>query len=229
MKHLLSIDRSAGLGSWALYRDSDKLADGTFQAGLPRTPTWYADVLAGLSSAGVEPTAIDEMLVGTGPGSFSGIRAVIAALQGLSMVKDLPVLGLTSAAAAARAAALREQAEHVAVVGDARRGTYWMCRYDIDSDGKVTLASTGKAPAHLLGDFSLLKIDEVAPAIPAGTLIVTPEYAKLRGLLENIPETRLLEGDAIPTASELADLYFSNPPAAIRDPLPVYLHPAVVG
>lgn len=229
MKQLLSIDRSAGLGSWALYRDSEKLAEGVFQAGLPRTPTWYADVLAGLAAAGVKPTGIDEMLVGTGPGSFSGIRAVIAALQGLAMVKDLPVLGLASAAATARAVALREKASRVAVVGDARRGTYWVGLYDVDASGQVTLASTGMRPSHLVADFSLPTKEEVVASIPGGTLIVTPEYGKLRALLETIPGTRLVEGDSIPTAADLAGLYLSDPAAAIRDPLPIYLHPAVVG
>ena len=29
-------------------------------------------------------------------------------------------------------------------------------------------------------------------------------------------------------AADLAALYFANPAAAVRDPLPIYLHPAVV-
>ena len=64
---------------------------------------------------------IDSILVGTGPGSYSGARIAIALAQGLGIVYRTPVIGLSSLYGLEVFIA-REQ---VTVVGDARRGSYF--------------------------------------------------------------------------------------------------------
>ena len=228
MQNLLVIERSSGHGSWALYNDSEKLVSNPFEAGLPRAPTWYTDVISGIKAAGVAPQALGALLVGTGPGSFSGIRAVLGAMQGLALPQGIPVLGLSSAAALARAAALRNGAKTVAVVGDARRGTLWCAVYDVKDGGALTLHSTGAAPTHTAADFSLTVPDELAKLIPADTLVISSEFTKLSRIFSSLSDVKTVAEDLFATADDLAALYNSNPEAALRDPLPVYLHPAVV-
>lgn len=228
MKNLIVVERSSGHGSWALYNDNTQVATYPFEAGLPRAPTWYTDVISGIAKAGLTPQDIGGMLVGTGPGSFSGIRAVLAAMQGLSIPGNLPVLGLSSAAALARATALANKASTVAVVGNARRNTLWCAIYNVSPDGNITMHSTGTAPTHTASDFSLPHPEEITNIIPAGALVVSPEYTSLQKILAEIPDVKLVEEDLFPSAADLAELYNSNPEASIRDPLPVYLHPAVV-
>ena len=228
MANLLIVERAYGNGSWALYRDGTKVVSFSFPEGLPRAPEWYANVLAGLKTAGVAPQTLDLLLAGTGPGSFSGIRSVLAALQGLALPRGLPVLGLSSSAALARAQARARGARTVAVVGDARRNTLWCAVYDVADDGVLALHGSGGAPAHSAADFVLPAPDALFGTIPAGALLVSPDYARLAPFLQTVSDAQIVAEDVRPSADDLADLYFANPDAAVQDPLPIYLHPAVV-
>jgi tRNA threonylcarbamoyl adenosine modification protein YeaZ len=247
MEKLLVVERAYGNGSWALYDGRDRIACGLFGAGLPRAPEWFADVVAGLSAAGVAPQSLDVLLAGTGPGSFSGIRSVLAALQGLALPRGIPVLGLSSAAAIARAATQKHGADVVAVVGDARRGTLWSAVYGAPEAGSQFLVpgsrfsvpgSRFSVPSSqflvpdtnpsTLQPFNLSTPAELPQAIPQGALVVSPEYTHLAPVLSALKGVRVVDEDVISSAEDLADLYFSNPAAAVRDPLPIYLHPAVV-
>ena len=244
MEKLLVVERAYGNGSWALYDGRDRIASGRFGAGLPRAPEWFADVAAGLSAAGVAPQSLDILLTGTGPGSFSGIRSVLAALQGLSLPRGIPVLGLPSAAAIARAAALKHGADVVAVVGDARRGTLWCAvygapeagsqfpvpgsRFQVPSPGLPAGATVSDTNSSTLQPFNLSTPLELPAAVPKGALVVSPEYTHLAPVLSTLEGVKVVAEDVVSSAEDIADLYFSNPAAAVRDPLPIYLHPAVV-
>ncbi len=62
---------------------------------------------------------LERIIVGLGPGSYSGMRQAIAAATGLATATGTPLVGVPSAAAL-EVGALRYQA-----VGDARRGTFY--------------------------------------------------------------------------------------------------------
>ena len=238
MEKLLVVERAYGNGSWALYDGRERITSGLFGAGLPRAPEWFADVVAGLSAAGVAPHSLDVLLAGTGPGSFSGIRSALAALQGLALPRGIPVLGLASAAAIARAVAGKYSADVVAVVGDARRGTLWSAVYDRAPEGGSQFlvpgsqlpvgATVSDTNPSTFQPFNLSTPAELPSAVPQGALVVSPEYTHLAPVLSALEGVRVVAEDVISSAEDLADLYFSNPAAAVRDPLPIYLHPAVV-
>ncbi len=228
MSNLLIVERAYGNGSWALFKDGAKAASASFAEVSPRAPEWYANVIAGLSAAGVAPQGLDILLAGMGPGSFSGIRSVLAALQGLALPRGIPVLGLSSAAAMARTAARAQGAKTVAVVGDARRSSLWCAVYDVEESGAATLHGTGGAPAHAATDFTLCAPSALAEVIPAGAVVISPDYTRLASFIQAIPGIRGVAEDIRPSAADLAALYFSSPDAAVRNPLPIYLHPAVI-
>ena len=239
MEKLLVVERAYGNGSWALYDGRERIASGIFGAGLPRAPEWFADVVAGLSAAGVAPQSLDVLLAGTGPGSFSGIRSVLAALQGLALPRGIPVIGLSSAAAIARAAARKHGADVVAVVGDARRNTLWSAVYDRAPEefrvqsSEFKVADTNCPTVQLsncptVQPFNLSTPAELPQAVPQGALVVSPEYTHLAPVLSALEGVQVVAEDVISSAEDLADLYFCNPAATVRDPLPIYLHPAVV-
>lgn len=72
----------------------------------------------------LEGDALDLVLVGTGPGSYSGTRIGIAVGQGVALVHGCPSVGIGSFAATSVA---RESQLSMAV-GDARRGVYFISR-----------------------------------------------------------------------------------------------------
>jgi len=64
------------------------------------------------------------VLVGSGPGSYSGTRVGIAAAQGVALAQECPAVALPSILALPAAAG----PAGCWVIGDARRGSYWIAR-----------------------------------------------------------------------------------------------------
>ncbi|WP_144791440.1 tRNA (adenosine(37)-N6)-threonylcarbamoyltransferase complex dimerization subunit type 1 TsaB [Kocuria palustris] len=98
----------------------------------------HAEVLAPavrevLAEAGAGPEDLDAVLVGTGPGPFTGLRAGLVTARVLGFAWSLPVRGMTSLAALAHDVAALPQEQRpsaFAVAVDARRReVYWaVCR-----------------------------------------------------------------------------------------------------
>lgn len=141
----------------------------------------------------------DALAVGLGPGSFAGIRAAIACLQGMGLAWGLNPLGFPSAAALALASGLPE----VTVVGDARRGTLWAVRYAVTPD---TLRQ--------IGGFHVLDAERFVPRDD----MVTPDGKRLERFGLRPVEIR---------AETLNETLRRLGETLTPDPLPIYLHPAV--
>jgi len=71
----------------------------------------------------------DQVIVGLGPGSYSGVRIAIAAAIGLELGLDCALAGIPSIAA------IETEERSYLVVGDARRQQFFLARVD---DGIVT-------------------------------------------------------------------------------------------
>ncbi|EDY87485.1 peptidase M22, glycoprotease [gamma proteobacterium HTCC5015] len=65
-------------------------------------------------------SALDGIVFGRGPGSFTGVRVATGITQGIAFALDLPVLPLSTLLLLAEGVRLRENAECVATVNDAR-------------------------------------------------------------------------------------------------------------
>lgn len=100
-----------------------------------------------LSEAGWPASSIERLGVSVGPGSFTGLRVGIACAQGLSLGLGIPLLGVTSLQAMARAVPSTIPGLRVALL-DARRGEVFVGVYE-----------AGPRAAERLAPF----------AIPAGT------------------------------------------------------------
>lgn len=68
----------------------------------------------------------EAVLVGGGPGSYSGTRVGIATAQGASLVAGCKAVSLPSILATKQAVS----GESCLAIGDARRGSYWHCRIE---------------------------------------------------------------------------------------------------
>ena len=93
------------------------MADGvTLGERTTRPQSLLADVDALLAAAGVVPADLTGIVVGTGPGSFTGTRIGLAVARGLALSLDVPVAGVSTLAA------LAAGTEGAFPVVDARRG-----------------------------------------------------------------------------------------------------------
>jgi len=162
---------------------------------------------------------VERIVVGTGPGSFAGIRSALAFAQGYALGKKCEVLGLPSACAlaaqvfASASPSPRSQIPHsrLAVVGDARQGKAWVALFDgyrLDKD--VFQVNVGDLPV----------------AVPADCQVTTPDAKRIDGLLKEMFGDRYLGGQ-IPTGEGLRLFAEACPPILRPEPLPIYLNPAV--
>ncbi len=119
MPAILAIETSTRTGSVALARDGVVVSEARFTAERSHNAHIFAPLRALLEMAG----EIEGVLVGIGPGSYTGVRIGIACGIGLSLARNVPLAGMPSACALDEPGAYR-------VVGDARRGKFFTCRVE---------------------------------------------------------------------------------------------------
>jgi tRNA threonylcarbamoyladenosine biosynthesis protein TsaB len=171
----------------------------------PRAAVWvtgrrrHAEALAPaiaqvLELAGVELADLGAVAVDLGPGLFTGLRVGVATAKGLGQGLGVTVVGLTSLAVLARAAADAGVFGPVAAVVDARRSEVFCARYvlgDSEGDGERDgAASTVRevAPPRVLAPEALAV--ELA-ADRAGVLALGDGARRYAGVLGTVPGLRV--------------------------------------
>ena len=252
----LVVERSTCRPGWALFRDDVCQLEAVSDQEPSREPDWVARLGAALEAAHIPLPQIDRFAAGLGPGSFSGTRAAVAALQGMALPGQKPLVGVSSAAALAFALLTARAAQHihtpVAVIGDARRERLWCAVFTLPTPGvaaavsaaETTSPDTGAAtqktqllsltptglrpPTHDAADFTLTPWTDLASHLPPDTLVVTPDWPRIGTRLSSLlPAHQILPGAHLPTAADVGRLLLSDPSAAHLEPMPIYLHPAV--
>jgi tRNA threonylcarbamoyladenosine biosynthesis protein TsaB len=95
----LAFDTATSVATSALVRDGEVLGEHS-----SRAVRVLADVEELLEQTGSEPHDLSRLVVGTGPGSFTGVRMGLAAARGLAFALDLPLGGVSTLAALAAGA-----------------------------------------------------------------------------------------------------------------------------
>lgn len=93
---LLAFDTATDVATSALVWDGEVLGE---LRSSPRTVLEDVDAL--LRRGGVRDSQLEGLVVGTGPGSFTGLRMGLAAARALAFALDLPVAGVSTLAALA--------------------------------------------------------------------------------------------------------------------------------
>ena len=117
---ILALDTTSRGGSLAIVRDGEVIHEMSGDPSVThgqRLPLEFVRVCDG---AGVRLPDIDLFAVAAGPGSFTGLRVGIAAIQGLAMALNRRVVPVSTSEAVATAAVPR--VEHIAAWVDAQRG-----------------------------------------------------------------------------------------------------------
>ena len=94
----LAFDTATDVATSALVWDGEVL--GELRS---RPVSVLEDVDALFRQGGVRPAQLEGLVVGTGPGSFTGLRMGLAAARALSLSLDVPVAGVSTLAALAAA------------------------------------------------------------------------------------------------------------------------------
>ena len=88
---VLAFDTATPVATSALVRDGELLGERA-----SRAAEVLSDADALLREAGLEPRDLDGLVVGTGPGSFTGMRIGLAAARGLALALGIPVAGVST-------------------------------------------------------------------------------------------------------------------------------------
>ena len=190
---ILVIDTAGTRAVVALGRaDGTLLAERSWIAGYRHGEELLANVVTLLGEAAVEPAALGGIVVGTGPGAFTGLRVGIATAKGLAHALGLPIAGVATSSALITAAAAD---------GGVDRGTVALLAPAGPSDR--VLARVGEVPLILPGG--------TEPDLPAGTTLVAVD------LDGRAPADALARGEAARTGLGAALLAAGAPRLATGD------------
>jgi len=120
MSKTLAIDTSTSRTSVAIIEDGSVLYSG-FKDGA----TAHGPSLPALVQEALAVSDVDEVVVGMGPGPFTGLRVGIAFAQSFALAREIPVRGVCSLDAIA--AQIHE--EDFIIIVDARRKEVYWARY----------------------------------------------------------------------------------------------------
>jgi tRNA threonylcarbamoyladenosine biosynthesis protein TsaB len=87
----LAFDTATSAATAALVRDGEVLGER-----VSRAVAMLADADELLRASGLERGELTGIVVGTGPGSFTGLRLGLATARGLALALDLPVAGVST-------------------------------------------------------------------------------------------------------------------------------------
>ena len=139
---ILALDTATAIATTAVVRDGAVLGE---RVSVPIRVLEDVDAL--LRDAGLEPRDLDGIVVGTGPGSFTGVRLGLGAVRGLAFALDLPVAGVSTLQALAAGAP-----DAVPVIDAKRREVF------VEHDGAIVAlpAAAFEAPGRIcVGDGAL--------------------------------------------------------------------------
>ena len=175
MSKVLAIDTSTSRTSVAIIEDSKVLYNG-FRDGA----TAHGPSLPALVQQALALSDVDEVVVGMGPGPFTGLRVGIAFAQSFALAREIPVRGVCSLDAIA---AQIQEDDFIITVNARRKEVYW-ARY---TNGARVADPAVNFPADVTG-----------AAIHADLF---PEMVSLVNLPGNITEPIYLRRpDAVATA-----------------------------
>jgi tRNA threonylcarbamoyl adenosine modification protein YeaZ len=117
MSKVLAIDTSTSRTSVAIIEDSKVLYNG-FRDGA----TAHGPSLPALVQQALALSDVDEVVVGMGPGPFTGLRVGIAFAQSFALAREIPVRGVCSLDAIA---AQIQEDDFIITVNARRKEVYW--------------------------------------------------------------------------------------------------------
>lgn len=215
---VLALEQSSAMSSLALLRGSAVLREHAWTDSRAARQQAF-DNIAGVLDClpgGIESVGL--LVVGLGPGAYTGLRTALVSMRVLALPDNRPVYGIPSPEVLAWELLETSAAPCVCVVGDARRGQIWCRSYVRD-------ALLGVRPVEPEWNFGA--IEELVPP-PPGTLAATADLPRLAPLFNRWRETGVLlhQEPACATATALARLALLRAGGGVPSaPLaPIYLH-----
>ncbi|RUO73460.1 tRNA (adenosine(37)-N6)-threonylcarbamoyltransferase complex dimerization subunit type 1 TsaB [Idiomarina ramblicola] len=156
MTNLLAIDTSTENCSVALQWHAEFFSD-AIESPREHSQRLLPFVEHVLQQAKADLSQLDGLVVGVGPGSFTGVRIGVSMAQGLAFSSELPVFPVSSLQALAQQAIRKHQAEAVVACIDARMGEVYYALYrNIDGVAEpITQPAVAEPSATLFAEHDI--------------------------------------------------------------------------
>jgi tRNA threonylcarbamoyladenosine biosynthesis protein TsaB len=120
-----------------------------------------------LREAKLEREQLDCIVIGIGPGSYTGIRSAISIAQGWQLAREIKLLGISSAEGIAAQAAFEELTGAANVIVDAQREEFYLAGYDLAAGN-----------FHETEALKILTKEDVRQRVDAGAVLIGPEVSR---------------------------------------------------
>jgi tRNA threonylcarbamoyladenosine biosynthesis protein TsaB len=133
--NLLAFDTSTEILRAAVQRAGAPVLEDEAAGGAQASAALVPLLQSLLARAGLSLRALDAIVFGRGPGSFTGLRTACSVAQGLGFGARVPVLGVDTLLAVAEDARQRAGVDRVVALLDARMNEVYAARYVHDGRG----------------------------------------------------------------------------------------------
>jgi tRNA threonylcarbamoyl adenosine modification protein YeaZ len=208
---ILGLEFSSNERSVAVARDSaiDRIEILGFAEERSREVTGMALIDRALKLSGIQPEEITDIILGLGPGSYTGIRSAIAIAQGWQLGRGVRVIGVGSIECLARQSQASGMRGEVTYIVDAQRGDAYQQKFEL-TEGAV----------QQKGDLTILSRDAIQKLGP----VIGPEASKFSSQATDLyPSAKFLvpfAGSRDSSPAESIEPIYLREVSFVRAPVP---------
>lgn len=199
MSLILNIETSTTLCSVSLAKDGKVSASKEVNEGFTHAENLHVFIEEVIAKAGLSVKDLNAVAVGSGPGSYTGLRIGVSAAKGLAYALQIPLIAVNTLQTMA-AAAISQNKEEVLFCPmlDARRMEVYTAIFDKD------LNTVKETSAQILTEEDLGFFESGKPICFFGD-----GMPKCKELLKKIPQSSFIE-NIIPGSAALAELSYQK-------------------
>jgi tRNA threonylcarbamoyl adenosine modification protein YeaZ len=164
---LLAFDTATPAITAAVYDGERVLAESAIVDARRHGELLMPSIVSVLGQAGAAMPDVTAVVTGTGPGPYTGLRVGVVTARVLGATLDLPVYGVCTLDAIARAAVTAAAGREFLVATDARRKEVYWARYS--ADGERISGPAAGSPAGL---------DSAVPAAGEGPWLYAADFGE---------------------------------------------------
>jgi tRNA threonylcarbamoyl adenosine modification protein YeaZ len=181
---ILAIDTSTSRLCLGLHIDG-KFYEYSLQTGRKLSAVLVPAIQRVIEAAKLKIADIDYFACGLGPGSFTGMRIGLATIKGLSVIRNKPVVGISSLDILAKNAVSAAAGRLIITALDARRSLIYCSSYKYE-----------QYSLKRKSEYALLSLEELVKKFP-GKSVILGDAAALYGqaLLTRMKNTTILDKD----------------------------------
>lgn len=217
----LAIETSGRIGSVALVRDGEVLAEPTFEHGLKHAAGILPMIDRLCREHRIGPGDIAELYLSIGPGSFTGLRIGVTLAKTMALTTGVKLIAVPTVQVLAMNAPA--EARHVLIVLDAKRGQIftaafervadtWAEREPAKLDSLQAMLARSPRPVHLIGEGIPYHETFITKDDP-GVIVTSPDTWRARAAVVAAIGMKLAAQHAFADPDQLTPLYIRKPEA----------------